>query len=164
MSPSDARDGLAGFSPARQRLDVRLAGGVRILDDTYNANADSMLAALQTLADLPCSGRRVAVLGGMAELGRHTGTAHAEVGRAAARLGIDAVFAVGDFASATVEAAGTSRACGFGTTEAAALAVLHFLRPGDTVLVKASRSSKLERLVEALHGQLELRTDWKAAA
>ena len=123
-----------------------------------------MLAALQTLADLPCEGRRVAVLGGMAELGRHTGTAHAEVGRAAARLGLDAVFAVGEHAAVTAAAAGDDRACAFAEVAGAAPAVLHFLRPGDTVLVKASRSAKLERLVDAVARQLELRGEWKEAA
>lgn len=164
MSPSDARDGLAGLSPVRQRLTTLLAGGVRILDDTYNANADSVLAALQTLADLPCTGRRVAVLGGMAELGRHTEDAHAEVGRAAARLGIDAVFAIGEMAPVTAAAAGSGRATSFATVEAAAPAVLHFLQAGDSVLVKASRSARLERIVGALRGQLELRPVWKEAA
>lgn len=164
VSPGDARDGLAEFKPAKQRLNVRESAGLRVLDDTYNANADSMLAALQTLADLPCSGRRVAVLGDMAELGRQAEAAHAEVGRAAARQGVDAVFAVGRFASLTADAAGADRACAFANVEAAAPAVLHYLRPGDTVLVKASRSSRLERLVDVILKQAGLRQELRAAA
>lgn len=153
LSPGDARDGLAAFTPAKQRLNIRAQAGVRVLDDTYNANADSMLAALETLADLPCAGRRVAVLGDMAELGPQTGTAHAEVGRAAVRLGVDAVFAVGRWAAFTGDAAGTAgadRAGAYPNVEAAVPDLLEFLQPGDTVLVKASRSSRLERLVEAI--------------
>ncbi len=163
MSPGDARDGLAVSVPAKQRLNVREVAGIRILDDTYNANADSMLAALQTLSDLPCAGRRVAVLGDMAELGRHSETAHAEVGRAAARLGIDAVFAVGRWSVLTAESAGTDRACAFPGVELAAPALLHYLRAGDAVLVKASRSSRLERLVDVIIKQTGLRRDLLAA-
>jgi UDP-N-acetylmuramoyl-tripeptide--D-alanyl-D-alanine ligase len=163
MSPGDARDGLAVSVPAKQRLNVREAAGIRVLDDTYNANADSMLAALQTLSDLPCAGRRVAVLGDMAELGRHSETAHAEVGRAAARLGIDAVFAVGRWSALTAEAAGPDRASAFAGVELAAPALLHYLRPGDAVLVKASRSGRLERLVDVILKQTGLRRDLLAA-
>ena len=68
--------------------------GVSVLDDAYNANADSMLRALETLRELPCKGRRVAVLGDMAELGPHSEAAHEEVGRRAAELGIGQLFAV----------------------------------------------------------------------
>ena len=80
------------------RLQLWESGGVQVLDDAYNANADSMLAALQVLKDLPCKGRRVAVLGDMAELGTHSETAHAEIGRQAAETGVDQLFAVGKMA------------------------------------------------------------------
>ena len=129
-----------------------------MLDDTYNANADSMMAALRTLKDLPCTGRRVAVLGDMAELGPETAPAHDEVGRAAARLGIDAVFAVGTQAETTARAAGDGRGVAFSNIETAAPAILHFVLPGDVVVFKGSRSARMERLMEALVRQLELRT------
>jgi UDP-N-acetylmuramyl pentapeptide synthase len=126
-------------------------GGIWLLDDTYNANVDSMLAALQTLSDLPCAGRRVAVLGDMAELGPHAETAHGEVGRNAAALGIDALFAIGRYAEITAAAALPSlMAVAFPDIDSAAPAVLDYLRPGDAVLAKASRSSHLERIVEML--------------
>src|SRR5437870_13699538 len=80
------------------RMQLWEMGGVRVLDDAYNANADSMLAALQTLQELPCKGRRVAVLGDMAELGAHSEAAHEEVGRRVAELGIGQLFAVGKMA------------------------------------------------------------------
>ena len=78
---------------------------MRVLDDAYNANADSMLAALETLRALPCPGRRVAVLGDMAELGESSGPAHAEVGRRAAELGLDQLFAIGARAAEIAAAA-----------------------------------------------------------
>ena len=87
------------------RMQIWEANGVRVLDDAYNANADSMLAALQVLQELPCKGRRVAVLGDMAELGTQSESAHAEVGRRAAELGVDQLFAVGTMAGAMARAA-----------------------------------------------------------
>ena len=156
--PGDGRDGLAAFQPATQRLRLREAGGVRVLDDTYNANADSVTAALRTLAELPVTGRRIAVLGDMAELGPETAPAHEEVGRTAARLGIDAVFAVGANATLTAAAAGPGRGVALASAELAAPTILHFLEPGDTVVFKGSRSARLERLMDALVRQLELRS------
>ncbi len=152
VDPDAARNALARFSGARQRLQWSRIGGVWLIDDTYNANADSMLAALETLSDLPCSGRRVAVLGDMAELGPQAETAHGEVGRNAAALGLDAVFAIGKYSRITADAASSPSvtSVSFPDIDSAMPAVLEYLRPGDAVLAKASRSSRLERIVEAL--------------
>lgn len=147
------RDGLAECKPPRMRLQFWEAGGVRVLDDAYNANADSTLAALETLRDLPLQGRRVAVLGDMAELGAHSEAAHAEVGRRAAELGIGQLFAVGKMAGVTATAAreaGLTRVIEFADVEAAVKAVKSFLKAGDVVLLKASRASRLERIAETL--------------
>ena len=147
------RDGLAGCKPAKMRLQFWEASGVRVLDDTYNANADSALAALETLCDLPLQGRRVAVLGDMNELGAHSEAAHAEVGRRAAELGIGQLFAVGKMAPVTARAArdaGLARVIEFADVEAAVKAVKSFLKTGDVVLLKASRAVRLERIAETL--------------
>ena len=148
--------GLAACAPAKMRLQLSNPGGIGVLDDAYNANADSMLAALQTLSDLPCAGRRVAVLGGMAELGESSPAAHAEIGRRAAESRLDQLFAVGEHAG---EIASAARRGGLQTVteifevENAARAVRAFARPGDVVLIKASRSMQLERITEALRGE-----------
>jgi len=147
------RDGLAECQPAKMRLQFWEAGGVRVLDDAYNANADSTIAALETLCDLPLQGRRVAVLGDMAELGVQSEAAHAEVGRRAAELGIGQLFAVGRMApvtAAAARAAGLNRVIEFADVEAAVNAVKNFLKAGDVVLLKASRASRLERIAETL--------------
>ncbi len=152
VPPDAARDALANFHPPKQRLTVSTGEGLRIMDDTYNANADSMLAALQTLADLPCTGRRVAVLGDMGELGSLTETAHVEVGKATAQTA-DALFAIGRFAEPTVRAArraGIPHAEACASVEAALPMLRVYLRPNDTVLVKASRAARLERIVNGL--------------
>ena len=148
--------GLAECQPPKMRMQFWEANGVRVLDDCYNANADSMIAALETLCDLPLQGRRVAVLGDMAELGTHSEPAHAEVGRRAAELKIGQLFTVGKSSAATAQAAraaGLTRVIEFADVEAAVRAVKNFLKPGDVVLLKASRSSRLERIAETLKAE-----------
>jgi len=157
LSADQARAGLATAKPPKMRMQFWEAGGVRVLDDCYNANADSMLAALQTLADLPCSGKRVAVLGDMAELGEHTAAAHGEIGRRAAELKIDRVVAVGKFAQDTADAAaaGGVEAEIFSEVTAAASELPKRVKGGDLVLLKASRSTGLERMGAALRNSTQ---------
>jgi len=98
LGRAEVSQGLAHCKPPRMRLQLWEHNGISVLDDAYNANADSMLAALETLRELPCKGRRVAVLGDMAELGAQSEAAHEEVGRRAGELGIGQLFAVGKMA------------------------------------------------------------------
>ncbi len=156
LSREEIQRGLAACEPPKMRLQVWELNGVRVLDDAYNANTDSVLAALETLRDLPFRGRRVAVLGDMAELGQHTESAHLEVGRRAAELGVEQLFVVGRMASVMARAAreaGLMRVLEFQDVEPAAVAVKQFLKPGDVLLLKASRSSRLERISELLRGE-----------
>jgi UDP-N-acetylmuramoyl-tripeptide--D-alanyl-D-alanine ligase len=153
LSRAELERGLMECQPAKMRLQIWEWSGVRVLDDAYNANADSMLAALQVLQELPCKGRRVAVLGDMAELGAHSESAHAEVGRRAAELGVGQLIAVGKMAGVMARAArdaGLARVIELADVEAAVPALKSFLKAGDTVLLKASRSSRLERIAQAL--------------
>jgi len=155
VTPEQARRGLAECAPPKMRLQIWEANGVRVLDDSYNANADSMLAALQTLRDLPCAGRRVAVLGDMAELGPHSRKAHEEIGRRSAELGIDRLVAVGRFASDTAHAAkdgGLQETNEFADVNNAVASIKRFVQPGDLVLLKASRATGLEKVGDALRG------------
>jgi UDP-N-acetylmuramoyl-tripeptide--D-alanyl-D-alanine ligase len=153
VSPDEARRGLANCEPPKMRLQVWEANGVTVLDDSYNANADSMLAALQTLHDFPCAGRRVAVLGDMAELGEHSANAHDEIGQRAAELGIGHLIAVGKWAERTGEAA---RAAGLQNTSEcvdvliAGAAIKEMVKPGDVVLLKASRAAGFERIGDVM--------------
>jgi UDP-N-acetylmuramoyl-tripeptide--D-alanyl-D-alanine ligase len=153
LNREEIQCGLLACAPAKMRLQLSNPGGIRILDDSYNANADSMLAALQTLREMPCAGRRVAVLGDMAELGDCSRAAHFEVGRRAAASRLDQLFAIG---RRGCQIAAAAREGGFKSVieidevERAAQAVKEFARPGDVVLVKASRSMRLERITEVL--------------
>lgn len=153
LSRSEIQAGLAGVQAPSMRLQLWDWNGAQVLDDAYNANADSMLAALQTLKELPCKGRRLAVLGDMAELGSHGEAAHAEVGRRVAELGIGQLFAVGAMANVmgrAARAAGLNRVLEFHDVQSATAAVKAFLRPGDLLLLKASRAVRLEQISDAL--------------
>ena len=153
LNRAEIERGLAECQPPKMRMQLWESNGVRVLDDAYNANADSMLAALQTLQDMPCKGRRVAVLGDMADLGSHSEAAHLEVGARAAQSGVGQLFAIGKMAAVIAKAAraaGLNRVFEFADADAAASAVKSFLKPGDVVLLKASRVARLERVAEAL--------------
>jgi len=153
LGRAEIQRGLAECQPPKMRMQFWESGGVRVLEDCYNANADSMAAALETLCDLPLQGRRVAVLGDMAELGAQSEAAHAEIGRRAAELKIGQLFTVGKNSAVTARAArdaGLTRVIEFPDVESAVRAVKNFLKTGDVVLLKASRSSRLERIAETL--------------
>lgn len=152
LGREELQRGLAACPPPRLRLQVWEHAGVRVLDDCYNANPDSMLAALATLAAQPAAGRRVAVLGPMAELGAAAAGAHAAVGRAAGEAGVDLLLAAGAHAETTVaaaRAAGTAAAAS-ASVEALGAALREAVRPGDVVLIKASRGARYERVGAAL--------------
>jgi len=128
----------------------RARGGGTILDDTYNASPASMAAALDLLAEIP--GRRIAVLGDMAELGAAEEEGHLAVGRRAAETA-DVIHTVGEKATLIAQAAreGGHRAVHhWATKEAAVEAVAADLRPDDVVLLKASRAMALETLLDVL--------------
>src|SRR2546422_7976991 len=108
-----------------------------------------MCAAIETLRELPCAGRRVAVLGDMAELGADADRAHAELGRTSAEMGVDHLVAVGKRAAIVADAARAAdlqSAIAFANLDEAARAVRALVGPGDMVLLKGSRAAGLERL------------------
>lgn len=151
-------EGLAtpSMSPMRMSLE-RSSRGTRILDDTYNANPMSVEAALRSLTALPLApgGRRIAVLGEMAELGDISAAEHARIGALAVDMGVD-VIAVGapDFLAEVEPAASPGSALAADITEALALLVASPIGDpigsDDVVLVKGSRVAELERLVDLL--------------
>jgi UDP-N-acetylmuramoyl-tripeptide--D-alanyl-D-alanine ligase len=140
--------GLRAFAGVAGRL-RSFAGhkGATIIDDTYNANPDSMRAAIAVLA--ASSGKKVLVLGDMGELGSDAPAMHAEIGHEAKRAGIDVLLATGDLGQEYV------RAFGPGATHAPTIDVLNTLATANlaaqtTVLVKGSRFMRMERVVAAL--------------
>jgi UDP-N-acetylmuramoyl-tripeptide--D-alanyl-D-alanine ligase len=133
------------------------ADGVTVVNDAYNANPESVRAALDALVALAGDRRTWAVLGEMRELGAAAPDAHAAVGRYAAELGVGRVVVVGEGAAGIAEgaraAAGTRTRADVVADVDAAVDTLGEVGPGDVVLVKASRAAGLERVVAALMGE-----------
>jgi UDP-N-acetylmuramoyl-tripeptide--D-alanyl-D-alanine ligase len=141
---------LANQQPAKHRMNVYQLSGVTIIDDTYNANPDSMLAALRTLADLSCKGRRIAALGNMGELGEKKEEYHREIGAAVRELGIQMLFTVGDLGRFIFEAAAVKSGIHCKDRDELTQQLNATIREGDVLLLKASRSVKLDLVVDAL--------------
>jgi UDP-N-acetylmuramoyl-tripeptide--D-alanyl-D-alanine ligase len=153
MSLEECVLGLPNLQLTKGRLEIKVVRGVTVLDDSYNANPDSMKAALLTLSQMSTNGRRVAVLGRMGELGIESERGHRSVGQAASDLGLDGIISVGDEAALIAEEAwrgGVEKVVKAADHEEAVKALRDFVRGGDLVLVKGSRSAKMERIVEGL--------------
>ena len=149
--------GLEAVTLPGGRMKVVPAHGAWIINDAYNANPDSMRAALTALSEFPGASRRLAVLGSMGELGQHATELHRGIGEFAARQNIAFLVAVGPHAEAYAKGA---MAAGLGVNqivaaldaEEAAVALKPLLREGDAVLVKGSHFMGLEKLVAAMTG------------
>jgi UDP-N-acetylmuramoyl-tripeptide--D-alanyl-D-alanine ligase len=140
--------GLESACPVHGRLELRKGGqGARILDDSYNANPGSLKAALELLAK--CSGERWLVLGDMGELGPDAGDHHLRAGRMARESGVDRLYALGELSRRVVDGFGPAGRH-FAGVDALLTAVRGDIHPGVTVLVKGSRSMRMERVVAAL--------------
>jgi UDP-N-acetylmuramoyl-tripeptide--D-alanyl-D-alanine ligase len=143
--------GLAGFHPLQGRLQKKAGnGGAVVLDDTYNANPDSVIAAIEVLAR--ASGRKFLVLGDMGEVGAHGAAFHSEIGHRARASNIDRLFVLGDLCTHAAAAFGEG-AQHFGDIDALLAALEPYLAPDVTLLVKGSRFMRMERVVQALTGE-----------
>lgn len=157
MSPEEIADGLTHVTLTSGRLRVLNAGGVTVIDDSYNANPESVKASLVTLSDLPVSGRRVAVLGSMGELGNASREAHFCVGQLAREHKIDLICVVGQGEEAEELARGAhglEMICSPDPIRAAE-DLSHRIHPGDAVLFKASHSVHIERCMNILFPTLK---------
>jgi UDP-N-acetylmuramoyl-tripeptide--D-alanyl-D-alanine ligase len=151
LSIEDCAGGLVSAPLTKARLQIKTIRGVQFIDDSYNANPESMRAALATLAELETDGRRIAVLGEMAELGTESERGHREVGEAAASFKIDELIAIGELAGAITEsaqAAGLEKSRTVASTDEAAELLTDETAPGDLVLIKGSRAARTERVLE----------------
>ncbi len=124
--------------------------GYVIIDDTYNANPSSMKWAISTLAALPAAGKRVAVLGGMKELGEMSARYHRELGAYLREAGLGLIVLLGEETKDTMAELGGAPAAHFDNKEELIGYVASQAGPGDTILVKGSRAFRMEDIVEAL--------------
>jgi UDP-N-acetylmuramoyl-tripeptide--D-alanyl-D-alanine ligase len=151
LSLEECAVGLASTPLTKARLQIREINGIRFIDDSYNANPDSVKAALRTLVELDSDGRRIAVLGEMGELGAESERGHRDVGEAAAALRIDELIAVGGIGAAIAHAAkkaGLEKSVAVNSPQEAAELLEASAVPGDLVLIKGSRSARMERVLE----------------
>ncbi|MBU1080199.1 MAG: UDP-N-acetylmuramoyl-tripeptide--D-alanyl-D-alanine ligase, partial [Spirochaetes bacterium] len=152
---SDVAEGLESVSPLSGRTSV-IRGDFTVVDDCYNANAESVLAAIAFCDSAPTDGRRLYVLGSMKELGEESAASHRRIGLAAASSRADALAFYGEEARDAYDAARRERpdleARHFDDYDGLERFVSGYAAGGDLVLVKASRSMALERLVERLTG------------
>ncbi len=156
VSIEESAAGLTSAPLTKARLQLRDINGVQFLDDSYNANPDSMKAALRTLVELETEGRRIAVLGAMGELGSESERGHHEVGEAAAAFRIDQLITVGEIGagiSRAAAAAGLENVTNVPSTSDAAELLASSVAPGDLVLVKGSRSARMEAVLEEFSNQ-----------
>ena len=145
--PRKVIQGLAAFEQTGRRQKVVDSKGVTVIEDCYNANPDSMKAALAMFKEYPCK-RRFALLGDMLELGGMSAPAHEELGRQAAEAGLTALVTYGPEAARTAKAAkdaGLADVVHAEDYQQAADALLARMAPGDALLVKASRGMALEK-------------------
>lgn len=166
IDPEKIKNGIACYEAIEMRQNIVYHDGITFIHDYYNASPESMKAALSVLLEytrLGGEGRAVAVLGDMRELGLHSAKLHEEVGKTVAELGVDLLFTFGEEASSIAdgaENAGMSAGAiyryedldnvfSFGNAVNAAI------RPGDAVLLKASRAVALERVIQYLTGHKE---------
>ena len=149
LTATEIREGLENFQPATMRMQPIECNGLYFINDAYNSNPDSLKQALEFLAGTPTSGKRIAILGDMLELGGESEKLHVEAGMNLPE-NIDALICVGTRGRDIIRGASgrveTTFACE--TAKAAAKQLRKFSRAGDVVLIKGSRGMKLEQIVE----------------
>ena len=156
LSIEECAAGLAAAPLTKARLQIKEIGGVQFLDDSYNANPDSMKAALRTLVELDADGKRIAVLGEMRELGSESERGHREVGETAATLEVNQLITIGDTAELIAQAArtaGLQKVLSARSTAEAAKLLGEIAEPGDLVLIKGSRAARTEEVIEKFGSQ-----------
>jgi len=155
IEQNDIFDGLSKAAGPEMRLQLQTAGSIRILNDAYNANPHSMQAALHTLRDMQTAGRRVAILGDMRELGPTAEKYHREIGRLAAECELDQLLCVGEsakyIAEAAIQAGMPDEWVNHHPTAAdCAASISSILSENDLILLKASRTMRLETIATSI--------------
>ena len=147
LTDREIERGIAAFETVGRRGAVTRTDSLTLVDDSYNANPDSMRCSIDSLMKLP--GRHVCILSDMLEMGEDSAQMHLDVGKYAAENGIDLIVSLGGFGAEIAEGAGDRGVC-FSSREELIAALPELMERGDNVLVKASRGMRLEEISEAL--------------
>lgn len=155
LTAGEIKEGLEDFKPVKGRMNIlKTVKGINIINDTYNANPDSMKAAINTLMSLKGNNRGILVAGDMLELGEHAESMHRNIGRIVAGSDIAKLYVTGQFAQTVATGAMDedmdSRDIFTGTKEEILEGIKDRIGPGDWVLVKGSRGMTMETIVEGL--------------
>ena len=152
IAPEKILAGIRSFELTKMRMSVEEFDGITVINDCYNAAPDSVKAAVKVLAASGREKRKIAVLGDVLEMGEFAKEAHLSMGKAAANAGIDVLIAAGKNSGYTAQAAaeGDLAVYWFETTQEAAEFAVNFVKPGDSVLIKASRGMHFEAIYQAL--------------
>jgi UDP-N-acetylmuramoyl-tripeptide--D-alanyl-D-alanine ligase len=152
VSLAQVKTALENFeiNPALKRMAVYERQGIIIINDTYNANPESMRCSLQTLKTMQHGGKKIAVLGDMLELGALSESEHALLGEFISQLELDVLFVHGEAMKATLDAAKVRMKQHFESKVQLADRLKELLQPGDAVLFKGSRSMKMEEVIEMM--------------
>ena len=155
ISAARVKAGLESFKPVAGRMNIcHLPNGIHIIDDTYNANPDSMKVALATLKQMRAGSRGIFVAGNMLELGAQAPALHRQIGAQAARTEVGRIYASGENAAALAAGAREESLQPTDTITGSRKEILEdlkgWLQPGDWVLVKGSRGMAMEKVVEGL--------------
>jgi UDP-N-acetylmuramoyl-tripeptide--D-alanyl-D-alanine ligase len=155
LSCQTVKTGLEAFKPVSGRMNIRdMPGGIHLIDDTYNANPESMKAAFATLNTMRAGARGVVVIGDMLELGAQAQSLHRKVGARVARSGISRLYAYGEFAAAVRTGAHDEGMPSTDTFEGRQDEIVedlkNWLQPDDWLLVKGSRGMAMEKVVRKL--------------
>ena len=142
--------GLSSFTGSSKRMQLVKLDGVTILNDTYNANPDSVMAAFQTLRSASTKGKKIAVLADMLELGQNAVDEHRRIGQAAAKYGVEYLLTYGTLAQHIHDAAATKFKAHYDQKNILSEYLAELLTDGDIVLVKGSRGMKMEDVVTFL--------------
>ena len=152
------REGLISYTPGGIRQNVKNVNGITLVADCYNAAPESMRGAIDTLCAINISGKRIAVVGDMRELGEGSDTMHRDIGKYIAEKGIDLLFTLGESGKLIADGASSSGMSAeniFSETDTENVEILckeleSKMNEGDGVLIKASRGVRLERVIERL--------------
>jgi UDP-N-acetylmuramoyl-tripeptide--D-alanyl-D-alanine ligase len=155
LDPEEIKGRLERYVPSEMRMELIQIRGIKIINDSYNANPVSMRKALETLVQIKTAGRRIAVLADMLELGERAADFHADIGRRAAQLGVDRLLVVGELArfiaDGAKEAGMSSRYVqSFENNQEVGSYLVENLKDGDLILVKGSRKMRTEEVVLTL--------------
>jgi UDP-N-acetylmuramoyl-tripeptide--D-alanyl-D-alanine ligase len=151
---TDIQKSLASFQSASERMQLLRMAQITILNDTYNANPDSTLAALATLQAMKAKGKKIAVLADMLELGKQAEELHQQIGKSTVQYGVDILLTFGTLSKYIYDAALVETKAHFENKSALTAYLMHTLADGDIVLVKGSRGMKMEEIITSLREQL----------